>query len=164
VILGVTGHRPVALPGGGRMNYPVIESRMLRLATLCLESLPWGRPAEVISGMAEGWDMAVAEACVTLGIPLCAAVPFEGQERYWGGRSQQRYRALIAEAGRVEVVSTIRSKAAYLKRDEWIVDNSAAMLALCGKASGGTAYTVAYAHRWCVPVLNVWDRWVRYHQ
>jgi uncharacterized phage-like protein YoqJ len=55
--------------------------------------------------MALGWDLAFARASVELGIPLIAAVPFEGQEAMWSPESQAKYRALLAEAETVHVVS-----------------------------------------------------------
>jgi hypothetical protein len=159
MILGVTGHRPSSLPGADRFERRILEERLLVFATSFLEQCPFGRPDEVITGMAEGWDMAVADACIALDIQFCAAVPFAGQEQRWGPRSQERYRALLQRAARVEVLAT-----SYLKRDEWIVDHCNALVALCGKKTGGSAYTIAYAEQWRVPVINIWPRWVQLHQ
>lgn len=165
MILGFTGHRPYSIPGVTQhTDRQWIERRLDMLAEVAIRQFPYGRADQAISGMAEGWDTACAEVCLRLGIPLIAAVPLEGQERYWSGRAQERYRAILARAERVEIVSPRSSKAAYLKRDEWIVDHSDAILGLCGKEEGGSAYTMRYADRWCVPSYNTWVDWIGLNQ
>ena len=48
-----------------------------------MDYLERARPDAVISGMALGWDQAVARATADLGIPWVAAITFEGQESKW---------------------------------------------------------------------------------
>lgn len=172
MILGVTGHRPYSIPGVTQQtDREWIERRLDMLAEVAIRQFPFGRADRAISGMAEGWDTACAEVCLRLGIPLVAAVPFEGQERYWSGRAQARYRAILAQADQVEIVSETPARyggglarLAYFKRDEWIVDHADAMLGFCGKEEGGSAYTLRYADRWCVPSYNTWVDWIGLNQ
>lgn len=165
MIWATTGHRPKYLlgsftqPRGGESGDGLHDE----LTEFAMEVIRPRPVAAMIVGMAEGWDMAVAEACHQLGIPYLAALPFVGQERLWSGRSQERYRRLCASAHQVEVVSPHSLNIAYQRRDEWMVDKAAyakgRLLALYSGVPSGTANTVNYAQEWCVPVENVWDDW-----
>jgi hypothetical protein len=59
-----------------------------------------------LSGMALGWDLAVAKACTILGVPFLAAVPFAGQENIWPRESKELYHELLAQASEVVIVSS----------------------------------------------------------
>ena len=99
MILGFTGHRPASLPG----NYSDRTNRaLLNTANFILAEY---EPTKVISGMALGWDTAVAECAVNRGISLIAAVPFESQPSRWLKSSQDRYQSLLNQAERIEIIS-----------------------------------------------------------
>lgn len=159
MILAATGHRPEKLGGYGDDARHELEAFAVRtLATL--------RVQQVISGMALGWDQAVAEACLFLGVPFIAAVPFYGQDRRWPGSARERYLRLLGRAMRVEMLSAVEpasnGQAAKLldARNRWMVDHAEQMLALWnGSLIGGTANCVAYAERRRKSVLNVWPLW-----
>lgn len=158
MIYAATGHRPKDIHG------PFTDSAIHDLLVMhATEEIQKRVITAMISGMAEGWDQAVAEACLNLGIPYLAALPFVGQERLWSGRSQERYRRLCAQAHRVEVISPHTLTIAYQLRNEWMVDQAAyakgEIFALHSGKPGGTGNTVQYAHDWCVPVDNVWESW-----
>jgi len=76
MILSGTGHRPDKLGGYS-------DSAFDNLVKIAEDYLKESKPDKVISGMALGWDQALAEACVNLNIPFIAAVPFKGQESKW---------------------------------------------------------------------------------
>lgn len=167
MIYAVTGHRPhkiLAAMSSVVAHVPlgVLDHKLTEFAADVLKARP---VAAVIVGMAEGFDMAVAEAAYNLSIPFLAAVPFVGQESKWGGRSQERYRRLCALAHRVEIISPHTLNIAYQKRDEWMVDQAqkgggGTLLSLYSGQFGGTANTVKYAEDWMMPVDNVWDEWI----
>lgn len=95
--LAVTGHRPDKLGGyNERTQRDLISLARIELARL--------EPHHVITGMALGWDQAIAQAAIDLDIPFTAAVPFQGQEDRWPHDSQREYRRLIAEAYRLAYV------------------------------------------------------------
>lgn len=155
-ILSVTGHRPENLGGYA----PVDSSKLRAFARECLVGL---RPATVVTGMALGWDTAIAHACVDLGLPFIAAVPFVGQERKWGVTTQQEYRALLNRAQAVRVVCSGGYHPAKMQhRNEWMVDNSDVLLALWNGSSGGTANCVRYAQKRNKPTIQAWLHWERY--
>lgn len=159
MILAATGHRPDKLDGYN----PAAEFKLTTLAELMLTCL---RPAGTISGMALGWDQAVAVASIRLGIPFVAAIPFVGQESLWPLRAQQQYFMLIGAASQLHVVCKLSQVGeagipwAMQKRNEWMVDNSTALLALWnGDRKGGTFNCVQYAREGGREIINVWDLW-----
>lgn len=160
MILGATGHRLHKLPGyrGERTDKRIREA----LLSVALEALDEWQPDEVISGMATGWDLAVAMAAMVSNIPFRAYVPFEGQCRLWGRADQEAYRGLLDEAKEVRVISPIERNSAYVERDELMVDHSDHMAALyCGDPRSGTGVTLRYADGWLVPWTNYAESYMR---
>ncbi len=149
-ILAATGHRPDKLGG-----YTARAAD--RLEQVALNYLRLNRPDRVISGMALGWDQAWASAAICLDLPFDAAVPFDGQERAWPAESRARYRTLLALADRVVVVCPGGYAASKMQmRNEWMVDNCTALVALWDGSPGGTANCVRYAEG-RVPVFNLYE-------
>jgi uncharacterized phage-like protein YoqJ len=154
MIVAATGHRPYKL-GGYR------KEMFARLEHLARSELVRMRPSAVISGMALGWDMAVARTALDLDIPLIAAVPFPGQERLWPERTREFYRGLLRRARTVEYVSPIYGPAAMQKRNVWMVDRAHEMLTLYdGLGDGGTFNCVKYARLREKPLNNCWGQYM----
>ncbi len=149
-----TGHRPEKL--GGYAEY-VNE----RLVLCALKAFETNKPKKVISGMALGWDQALASACVADGIPFIAAVPFEGQEKLWPKPVMRKYRSLLALAEKVVIVSP-GPYAAYKMavRNRWMVDHAELVLALYdGSKEGGTYNCIQYAEQKKKTIVNVWGNY-----
>lgn len=160
LILGVTGHRLHLLPGyRGDKTSQKLRTRLLEVAIAKVEE--WA-PDRVNTGMATGWDMAMAAACMFLNVPFRAYVPFEGQDRRWSEADRSMYRSLLDEAEDIVVTSSSENRAAYFERDKQMVDDSNHLLALLspGMPNSGTALTVEYAEGWLVPWSNVWDDFI----
>lgn len=150
MILAATGHRPDKLGGYG-------ESARSRLATFALSQVDRFGPGAVLVGMAQGWDQAVGWACVGLGIPFDAYVPFKGQELQWPVEARNDYDQLLACARRVVVVCEGGYAPWKMQRRNVAMDRDAdALLALWSGSPGGTANCIQAATK---PVLNVWDEW-----
>jgi len=113
--------------------------------------------------MAIGYDICMAHACVMLGIPFVAAVPFLGQESRWPETSRVRYASLLRRASHVQMVCEGEYAAWKMqKRNEYMMDRATLCLALYnGKPKGGTANAVAYAERIGLQILNLWSSWER---
>ena len=161
-VLCGTGHRPNSFGG----YKPWVEEMLLELAIHVLTKL---KPKGVITGMAQGWDMALADACLRLKIPYLAAIPFEGQELRWsvhGIYSQTMYWRLRQAANKVKVVTPQvdrTNKSSVIRamhiRNEWMVHNSEFVLALWnGYEKGGTWKCVYYARGVNKPVVQCWDK------
>ncbi len=160
MILSGTGHRPDKLLG-----YQAIAHDALAL--FCREQLADLKPDTVISGMALGFDIALAEAAVEMSIPLMAAIPFKGQESRWPIDSRLRYERLLKSAAIAHVVCE-GGYAAYKMqaRNEWMSDKSDVILALFNGTSGGTANCVAYAKKCGKKIINCWEdfeKWKKLH-
>lgn len=153
--VAATGHRPDKLGGYGGD----VHERLVRFAAVQLASLS---PDTVLSGMALGWDQAIAEAALQHEIRLVCAVPFEGQEERWPEKSQRRYRDLLAKAAVVEILSG-RPYAAFKMQDrnEWMVNRCDTVLALWNGSDGGTANCLRYARSLGRPIVNAWPAWER---
>lgn len=158
-VLGVTGHRIHLLPGYAGAGSTRLRALLLELAMDGLEA--WC-PDRVITGMATGWDMAVAAACMFRNVPFHAYVPFTGQEKFWSDIDKQMYHSLMDEAEAVRIFSPVPTKAAYHQRDQAIVDDSSRMMALLlpQMPNSGTALTIEYAEGWLVPWSNMADEFL----
>ncbi|HMN10944.1 MAG TPA: SLOG family protein [Bellilinea sp.] len=157
MVIAGTGHRPNKLGGYG----PEIRGRLIQLAKAIIHQ---HRPSLIISGMALGWDMALAQAAISEGIPLIAAVPFRGQESQWPRESQEYYQNILIKARSVVYTSEgVYSPAKMQIRNEWMVNQAEVVWALWdGKIGGGTWNCIQYAHRVGKPVLNYWGSWAKY--
>jgi uncharacterized phage-like protein YoqJ len=162
-ILVGTGHRPQKLGGFDA----AVDIRLRAFAQYVLvrqqadaEVRDTGGVTAVISGMAIGWDMALAEAALEAGLPLIAAVPFQGQESRWPPDVRARYKGLLEAAARVEVVCEGGYAAWKMQqRNIWMVDHGDRVLALWDGTSGGTANCVRYAVKEGRSVVNLWREW-----
>lgn len=151
-ILSVTGHRPHLL--GGYHVQPALEH-------LALVTLAGMRPRIVRTGMALGWDQAIAAACIALDIPFVAVVPGfatgQSQSAMWPIASQRRYNDLIAEAHNVEQCPFPGRGREFRMRDQALVDACDELLALWnGDPRTGTGITVGMCRK---PIRNVWEAW-----
>lgn len=156
LIVAATGHRPDKLGGYG----PKAQGRVYTLAYEWLECF---RPDQLISGMALGWDQACAEAALALGIPLIAAIPFEGQESRWPPASQEHYRMLRALATEVRIIAPGGYSPFVMQlRNETMVLWANLILALWDGSAGGTCNCLANARTFGAakkPIINLWDRY-----
>lgn len=152
--LSVTGHRPHLLGG-----YHV-QSRLDHLALVVLADMA---PSVVCTGMALGWDQAVASACVTLGVPFVAVLPGFATGGYqctrWPPASQRRFHELLAAAHEIDRCPFPGAGREFHHRDMRLVERCDQMLALWnGDERTGTGQTVKICRD--KPVRNVWEMWV----
>ena len=151
MILSATGHRPNKL--GGYSAYALDKLRAI--AYKKIEEL---KPEKVISGMALGWDTAVAIAALQLGIPLIAAVPFRGQECKWYPESVRMYNNILKKAESIVYVSEGTYAAWKMQtRNEYMVNNSDVILAMYDGSSGGTRNCIEYAKKQNKQIINLYS-------
>lgn len=152
MILVGTGHRPNKLGGYSGAAH-------LKLVSLAKDYLSRERDnvTEVISGMALGWDQALAEACCELGVPWTAAVPCLNQEKMWPPESKEKYNRLLWGARRVVNVTNREYAWDCMQlRNEWMVKNCDAVLALWDGSPGGTGNCLRYAREQGKEIINLW--------
>lgn len=151
MILSFTGHRPDKL--GDERNPVPAGAKMTAVDFLLV-----ARPERCIVGMAQGWDMAVASACIDLNIPFTAAIPFKGQQDVWPDHARALYTMMINHhlATPYVVAPGGYSAGKMSLRNGWMVDHSDGLIALWNGTPGGTGNCVRYAKQMKRPVLNLW--------
>lgn len=164
IIYSVTGHRPDKI--FNKDYYSIenfnklcnfIEVEIIDKKIITCRDLIW-------TGMALGWDMAIAVACARKNIRFMAAVPCKGQEKIWPWFWQDIYNRLLLKATRVKIVSPGKyAPEKMYVRNEFLVDKSDKMLSLWnGDIIGGTASCLKYARFQGREIVNLWDKWVKF--
>lgn len=158
-ILGFTGHRPEKIPGWENpYNQEVIR---YLLHTFILK----GKYVAAISGMALGFDTIAAIATLNSGAQLIAAIPFPQQPAYWKLHEMQRWKDIRDKASVVKNCSLVQAPDSYQVRNEWIVDHSKRIITLWnGEKKGGTWNTIHYANMRGVPVMNIWNSYMKFRR
>lgn len=153
-ILAGTGHRPKDL--GGYSDQ--IFNKMVDIASNYLSTLEY-QPT-IISGMALGWDQALAKAAMNLSLPLWAYIPFVDQASVWPLKSRAFYYFLLEYSSRKVICSTGEYSALKMQiRNERMVDDSDIILALYnGKQYGGTFNCIQYAISKNKPIVNLYNK------
>ena len=111
-------------------------------------------------GGAVGYDTEAAKLLCRLRatdyphIKVILVYPFEGFTGRWSDAQRAEYARLLPQYDKTVCVAQRASREAYLERDRHLVDSSAYCITYCTHNSGGTAYTVRYAHQQGVPVYN----------
>ena len=115
-------------------------------------------------GGALGYDTLAAELLFRLRstelpqIKVCLLYPFDGFTNCWNEADRTRYARMLPQYDKVVRVSNKASREAYLLRDRVLVGHSAYCICYCARNTGGTAYTVRYALKQGIKVLNVAER------
>jgi Uncharacterized protein conserved in bacteria len=157
MVVSGTGHRPQKLGGFSKGAFN-------KLHTIATEWLLENKPEKVISGMALGWDMALAQASIDLDIPLIAAVPFKGQEGKWNLEDRLKYFELLLYAERIVYVCEPGYSPWKMQvRNEWMVKNSDIVLAMWDGTEGGTNNCIRYAEdKMKKTIINLYDKFKNY--
>ena len=113
-----------------------------------------------ICGMALGCDMYCAEAVIALkkahpGVTLEAAVPYDGQDESWGEHNRRRYRDILMECDKITILQDRYSPGCMQKRNRYMVDHSAVLIACYDGQTGGTWNTIQYAERKDIEVIHL---------
>ena len=150
MVIAGTGHRPI--------DYS--EEERLILMELAEMAISEFQPTKIISGMALGWDTAIAEVAIREGIPLLAAIPFEGQESRWREENIVTYRGILNKASEVVIVCEGGfSRKAMQLRNEYMVDNSDLLIAWydSSRRGSGTGNCIRYANSVGREWKNYWE-------
>jgi uncharacterized phage-like protein YoqJ len=147
-----SGHRPNKLGGYEKASQRVVYK-------IALYALLDANPDFVISGMALGWDQALAYAAIHLDIPFVAALPFEGMESKWVESSRRFHDRLCNQAHKVKVISKGEYSAEKMqRRNVWMADRAGLALILWDGSSGGTGNFVKYAEEKDLVMRNYWSK------
>lgn len=105
-----------------------------------------------LSGMAIGFDLAAAETVLSLkselpDIRLVCVIPFDGQERGFAADDRERFARIVAEADGTIILAKRYAPDVYYRRNDFLVDNSSAVIAYCDGSRSGTLYTLKRARK-----------------
>ncbi len=84
-------------------------------------------------------------------------LPCHGQENGWRENLKKAYYYVIENADSVRYVSDTYVDGCMHKRNREMVDGSALCVAYCGRSKGGSAYTVDYARKRGLRVINMFE-------
>lgn len=137
-----TGHRPERLRLPESKVIPWLESEIKKAVSEGYTTF--------ISGMQRGVDLWAAEIILKLrdegaNIKLVAAAAFRGMESQWDHSWRKRYKKVLQEADEAVYVSGIPGRAAFFKRNRYMVDRSSLVIAVYSGGGGGTKETIRYA-------------------
>ncbi|MDY4635575.1 MAG: SLOG family protein [Candidatus Limivicinus sp.] len=146
-----SGHRPNRLPWGSRES----DERCLDLKGTLADTLEdlYGRGfRHFICGMAQGCDFYFAEAVLALrelhpDVTLEAAIPCATQADRWPAVDRERYVELLVRCDEQHLIQQAYSPNCMQRRNQYMVDHSALLLAAFAGLPGGTMNTILYAQR-----------------
>ena len=154
-----TGHRPAKLPWKYRESDPRCIALKKRIADAVETAYEEGY-RHFLCGMAMGCDFYFCEAVIELrcrysDITLEAAIPCPTQADAWPKSQRSRYDALLAQCDYQTMVSDAYSSSCMQRRDRYMVDHASLLIAAFDGSAGGTRYTVEYALRRLVSVVDI---------
>ena len=155
MIICGTGHRPNKLGGYSDEAFAV-------LAKAARGWLKENKPTLVISGMALGWDQALAVAAIRLKIPVHAYVPCKNHPSRWPQSSQVLYAKILSRCEKVVMVTDGEYNHSCMNdRNKAMVDASDLILAVWDGTKGGTGNCVDYAEKKGVKVENIYNNYIK---
>ncbi len=147
-----TGHREI------KEDKSVLEKKI----SLILEEQVKQGYCYFIAGGARGFDTLAARVVLRLKekyphIQLILVLPFINQyekEAGWSVEEIEEYNFIKKSASEVIHLQTEYSKRCYYRRNEYLVDHASLCICYQYKRGGGTAYTVQYAEKQYLKVIN----------
>lgn len=135
-----TGHRPEKLDRSGAEIAKDFETEIRKAIT--------DKMNVFIPGMARGTDIMAAQIVLNLRaqnpqIKLVCACPYFGFENDWSSDWQAQYRSVLKTADVVKYICKNYSRDCFQKRNEWMVNHSARVIAVFNGKGGGTKNTIA---------------------
>ena len=113
-----------------------------------------------LCGMALGCDLYFCECVLQLrqehpDVTVEAAVPCPTQADAWPPDQRRRYARLVAACDYETLVSQRYGPACMQRRDRYMVDHASLLIAAFDGSPGGTRYTVEYAMRRGVEIVDL---------
>lgn len=154
-----TGHRPGKLPWGYEESDPRCQGLKRRLRDAAEAAWAEGY-THFLCGMAQGCDLYACECVLELKerrpeVTLEAAIPCPSQADAWPEAERARYRRLLARCDYETVVSAAYSPSCMQRRNRYMVDHASLLIAMFDGSPGGTRYTVEYALRRGLNVVDL---------
>ena len=111
--------------------------------------------------MAIGFDIEAAEVTLALrnelkGIKVVAVIPFEGMQNGFSEPWRSRFNRIVKDADETITLAPKYSSEVYAVRNNFLVDNSSAIVAYFDGSKGGTAYTINRAVKGLLKIKNIY--------
>ena len=154
-----TGHRPNKLPWRFEETDPRCVQLKKRMADAVEAAYQEGY-RRFICGMAMGCDFYFFDVTEALRqrypeITIEAAIPCLDQAEDWPEEQQLRYRRMLAACDQETLVSEEHTPGCMTQRDRYMVDHSSLVIAAFDGTPGGTQYTVQYAMKKQVTLVDL---------
>lgn len=152
-----TGHRPNSLKGGYQ-EYPNNLKPLIEIIISVLKLYP---VTEVQSGMALGFDTALAIAAIKSGIKLSCQIPFPEFESRWNDLAKSYYYQILDKAYNVNYVSETKPKSKQeavnmlMLRNKILCDNADALLSFWNGSNQGGTYNAINYFQMVYPTKNI---------
>jgi len=111
--------------------------------------------------MARGSDTYFCEAMLFLReekypqVSVEAAIPYEEQASRWFEEERSRYSLLLKQCDFVTCISREYTRNCMFRRNRYLVDSSSILLAVYDGKPGGTKYTLEYAMRRGIEIIEI---------
>lgn len=111
-------------------------------------------------GGALGFDTMAAQMVLSLktefpAIKLILVLPCKNQTDKWGKKDRAIYEKIKGQADKVVYITEYYTPDCMMRRNRHLVDHSSVCVCYLTQKQGGTVYTVNYAHRKGVRVINL---------
>lgn len=146
-----TGHRKIP-----KEKYPQIEERLKAE----IEKLIKKGVVYFGAGGALGFDTLCATTVLKLRtfypqIRLVLVLPCKEQSKGWNSEDIEKYEWIKLQADKVTILSPHYYNGCMHQRNRHLVDNSSYCICYLTNSVGGTAYTVEYAKRQGLKIINI---------
>ena len=149
-----TGHRSIR-----SSHMSVLPERLAQL----LEDLINEGYTEFRTGGAIGFDTLAALKVLEKRekhpeVKLHLYLPCRDQDKLWGDNLKEAYRYILERADSVRYCSDSYNRGCMYKRNRDMVDGADICVAYCGSHTGGSAYTMSYAEKKGLRIINTFNR------
>lgn len=149
-----TGHRNIR-----KEDEDMVKAKIREQALIQLEN---GISTFMVGG-AVGFDMLAAEVLLDLRekegkeLRLVSVLPYLEWRDRWAEEDKDREDRILERSDEIIFMDGEVIRRTYLDRDRKMVDHSSVCIAYCTRRNGGTAYTVRYALKNGLQVINLAD-------
>lgn len=146
-----SGHRPEKLPDGGDMSSPAVRA-VISIVYSEIEKRIADGANVFITGMSRGVDLWAGEItaemkCSGKPIKLVAAMPYRGFTDSFTGREKWAAGFIMSNADAVYNICETYERDCMKKRNQFMVDHSSALIAVCKDSRSGTGQTIRMAQK-----------------
>ena len=163
-----SGYRPEKMPANMQEHSPAFQEMQVRLRKAIIDAVQNGY-RYFLSGMSRGFDLWAAEVVLSLqkeGLPieLWAAIAFPDMQEYWEPQWQERYETVLQQASQTFSVMNDYTPNCYTMRDRFLAEQSSMCICFFDGKPGGTQYTVNYARKRGLTIINLAEAQLSFFQ